>query len=193
MRGVALGSIGARSLKGSPYPFLVLVPLTLALEGRFPRPARHQWSTLVAMALTGVVLFNALVYLSLLYTTSTNAALINGTTPILTMVLAAAIGLDRLTGRRLAGALVSSVGVGWIVSRGSFGGVDRLVIQPRRSDYARRCPDLGDLHYPSQPYEGCAVVAGHAHDCVCARRAPFGRHWRIRTVGSPIGAITPTV
>jgi len=158
MRGVALlGSIGARSPKGSPYLFLVLaplfwagnfvfgkpllealppfginlvrwvlaclllVPLTLALEGRFPRPARHQWPTLAAMALTGVVLFNALVYLSLLYTTSTNAALINGTTPILTMALAAAIGLDRLTGRRLAGALVSLVGVGWIVSRGSLG------------------------------------------------------------------------
>ena len=100
---------------------LVLVPLTLALEGRFPRPARHQWPTLAAMALTGVVLFNALVYLSLLYTTSTNAALINGTTPILTMVLAAAIGLDHLTRRSLAGALVSLVGVGWIVSRGSLG------------------------------------------------------------------------
>jgi drug/metabolite transporter (DMT)-like permease len=99
---------------------LILVPLTLALEGRFPRPAPHQWPTLAAMALTGVVLFNALVYLSLLYTTSTNAALINGTTPILTMVLAAAIGLDHLTGRRLAGALVSLVGVGWIVSRGSL-------------------------------------------------------------------------
>jgi drug/metabolite transporter (DMT)-like permease len=99
---------------------LVLVPLTLALEGRFPRPARHQWLSLAAMALTGVVLFNGLVYLSLVHTMSTNAALINGTTPILTMVLAAAVGLDRLTGRRLAGALVSLLGVGWIVSRGSL-------------------------------------------------------------------------
>jgi drug/metabolite transporter (DMT)-like permease len=99
---------------------LVLVPLTLVLEGRFPRPARHQWPTLAAMALTGVVLFNGLVYLSLAYTTSTNAALINGATPILTMVLAAAVGLDRLTGRRLAGALVSLLGVSWIISRGSL-------------------------------------------------------------------------
>jgi drug/metabolite transporter (DMT)-like permease len=99
---------------------LVLVPLTLALEGRFPRPARRQWPTLAVMALTGVVLFNGLVYLSLMHTTSTNAALINGATPILTMALAAAIGLDRLTGRRLAGAFVSLVGVGWIVSRGSL-------------------------------------------------------------------------
>jgi drug/metabolite transporter (DMT)-like permease len=99
---------------------IVLVPLTLALEGHFPRPARRQWLTLVAMALTGVVLFNALVYLSLVHTTSTNAALINGATPILTMVIAAVVGLDRLTGRRVAGAFVSLVGVGWIVSRGSL-------------------------------------------------------------------------
>lgn len=99
---------------------IVLVPLTLALEGRFPRPARHQWFSLAAMAVTGVVLFNALVYLSLRHTTSTNAALINGTTPILTMLIAAMVGLDRLTGRRLAGAFVSLVGVGWIVSQGSL-------------------------------------------------------------------------
>jgi drug/metabolite transporter (DMT)-like permease len=105
---------------------LILVPLTLALEGRFPRPARHQWLSLAVMAMTGVVLFNGLVYLSLVHTTTTNAALINGATPILTIVLAAAIGLDRLTGRRLAGAFVSLVGVGWIVSRGSLGALAGL-------------------------------------------------------------------
>jgi drug/metabolite transporter (DMT)-like permease len=99
---------------------VVLVALTMALEGRFPRPTRHQWPALIAMALTGVVLFNALVYLSLVYTTSTNAALINGVTPVLTMVLGAVAGLGRLTGRRLAGAFVSLVGVSWVVSRGSF-------------------------------------------------------------------------
>ena len=99
---------------------LVLVPLMLALEGRFPRPARRLWPSLIAMAVTGVLLFNAFVYLSLEYTTSTNAALINGTTPILTMILATAIGFDRLTGRRLAGAFTSLVGVNWIISRGSL-------------------------------------------------------------------------
>jgi drug/metabolite transporter (DMT)-like permease len=72
------------------------------------------------MALTGVFLFNSLVYLSLGYTTSTNAALINGATPILTIVIAAMAGFDRLTGRRVVGALTSLVGVGWIVSRGSL-------------------------------------------------------------------------
>src|SRR3954469_22482016 len=81
---------------------LVLVPLTLALEGRLPWPARHQWTSLVAMAVTGIVLFNGFVYLSLVYTTSTNAALINATTPVFTMGIAAIVGLGRLTGRRLA-------------------------------------------------------------------------------------------
>ncbi len=98
----------------------ILVPLTLYVEGSIPRPPRSLWAGLAAMAVTGVFLFNGLVYLSLEYTTSTNAALINGATPILTILLAAAVGFDRLTGRRLAGALVSLVGVVWIVSRGSL-------------------------------------------------------------------------
>ncbi len=97
---------------------VVLVPLYL--EGGIPNPPRHLWAGLAVMTVTGVFLFNGLVYLSLEYTTSTNAALINGATPILTIVLAAAVGFDRLTGRRVAGALVSLVGVVWIVSRGSL-------------------------------------------------------------------------
>lgn len=105
---------------------IILVPLTLALEGRFPRPARHLWPGLFAMAITGVLMFNALVYLSLEYTTSTNAALINGTTPILTIILAATIGLDRLTRRRTVGAFLSLIGVGWIVSRGSLETISSL-------------------------------------------------------------------
>ena len=99
---------------------VVLVPLTIYLEGGITRPPRRLWAGLVLMAITGIFLFNGLVYLSLGYTTSTNAALINGATPILTIMLAAAVGFDRLTGRRVAGALVSLVGIGWVVSRGSL-------------------------------------------------------------------------
>jgi drug/metabolite transporter (DMT)-like permease len=32
----------------------ILIPLTLVLEGRLPRPARRLWPSLVAMAITGV-------------------------------------------------------------------------------------------------------------------------------------------
>ena len=172
---------------------LVLVPLTLALEGRFPRPARHQWPTLVAMALTGVVLFNALVYLSLLYTTSTNAALINGTTPILTMVLAAAIGLDRLTGRRLAGALVSLVGVGWIVSRGSLGALidlsfnrGDLIMLVAALTWAIYTILLNRMRGALSPLATLTIVSVLAVP-------PLGVIGGYELMSSPMGAITPTV
>ena len=109
--GESLPPFGTNLIRWS-LACVVLVPLTLYLEGGIARPPRHLWASLAAMAVTGVFLFNGLVYLSLEYTTSTNAALINGATPILTILLAAAVGFDRLTGRRVAGALVSLVGVG---------------------------------------------------------------------------------
>ena len=97
----------------------VLVPLTLRREGSIFRPAPGLWPALVAMSVAGVVLFQSLVYLSLRSTTSINAALIAATTPIMTLLIAAAIGADRLTRRRMAGALLSLLGVAWVVSRGS--------------------------------------------------------------------------
>jgi drug/metabolite transporter (DMT)-like permease len=100
---------------------LVLVPLTLAREGRVVRPPPGLWPALAAMSIAGIILFQSLVYLSLRFTTSINAALIAATTPVMTLLIAAAIGSDRLTGRRVVGALLSLVGVAWIVMRGSLG------------------------------------------------------------------------
>lgn len=97
----------------------VLVPLTLRREGGILRPPTGLWPALVAMSAAGVILFQSLVYLSLRSTTSINAALIAATTPIMTLLIAAAIGADRLTARRTAGALLSLLGVAWVVSRGS--------------------------------------------------------------------------
>jgi drug/metabolite transporter (DMT)-like permease len=99
---------------------VVLVALTYILEGRFPRPNRRLWLTLAAIAVTGVLLFNALVYLSLEHTTSTNAALILGAAPILTMILAVAVGSEELTLRGAIGALVCLIGIAWIVCHGSL-------------------------------------------------------------------------
>lgn len=64
-------------------------------------------------------MFHALVYLSLEYTTSTNAALILGGAPIFTMILAVAFGSDKLTPRGVAGALVCLIRITWIVCQGS--------------------------------------------------------------------------
>ncbi len=111
----------------------LLVPLTLLREGTgFVRPAFGVLPSLLAMAVTGVFFFNSLVYLALTQTSSINAALINGATPILALFVAAMLGGGRPTGRRLAGSLVGLVGVAWVVSRGS---VETLLsLSPNRGD-----------------------------------------------------------
>lgn len=110
----------------------VLVPMTLRREGRVFRPAPGLWPALVGMSVAGVVLFQSLVYLSLRSTTSVNAALIAATTPVMTLLIAAAFGAGRLTGRRTAGALLSLFGVAWVVSRGSLGAL--LTLSVNRGD-----------------------------------------------------------
>lgn len=111
----------------------LLVALTLMREGTgFIRPALGVWPALLAMAVTGVFFFNLLVYLALTQTTSINAALINGATPILALFVTALLGGGRPTGRRLAGSLVGLLGVAWVVSRGS---VETLTgLSPNRGD-----------------------------------------------------------
>ncbi len=99
----------------------LLVPLALWYEGTtFVRPALRAWRSLLVMAITGVLLFNSLVYLALTETTSINAALINGATPILTLFVAAALGGGLPTGIRLFGSVVCLSGVAWVVSKGSL-------------------------------------------------------------------------
>ncbi len=84
------------------------------------------------MGVTGVLLFNSLVYLALSETSSINAALINGATPIVALFIAAALGYGRPTGRGLLGSLVCLLGVAWVVSRGSL---ETLVnLAPNRGD-----------------------------------------------------------
>jgi drug/metabolite transporter (DMT)-like permease len=107
---------------------VVLVPLTLAREGRLARPPLGLWPALIMMSVAGIILFQSLVYLSLRFTTSTNAALIAATTPVMTLLIAAAIRTDRLTVRRAVGALLSVVGVAWVVSRRSLGALLELSI-----------------------------------------------------------------
>jgi drug/metabolite transporter (DMT)-like permease len=61
---------------------VVLVPLALAREGRLIQPPQGLLPAPGAMCVAEIILFQSLVYLSLRFTTSTNAALIAATTPI---------------------------------------------------------------------------------------------------------------
>ncbi len=76
---------------------------------------------LIGMALTGIVGFPILLYYALRFTTATNAALINGTGPLVTAALAAVLLHERLRPAQLAGAALSLSGVALVIGVGVGG------------------------------------------------------------------------
>jgi drug/metabolite transporter (DMT)-like permease len=91
--------------------------LRLLLARKDDQPARGGAPTL--LGLTGVALFCLLQNIGLRYASAANTALINGAIPVLTALLAAAILGERLDGRRVAGLLLSSLGVATVAVLGT--------------------------------------------------------------------------
>lgn len=85
---------------------------------RLPKQERalgREWPWLLGMALLGMVGCPVTLYLALRYTTASSTALINGTGPLMTMVLAALFLHARLSRGEIGGALLSLLGVSLVV------------------------------------------------------------------------------
>jgi len=98
---------------------LILTALASRLPAEERAPGRH-WLLLLGMGLTGVFGFSSLLYSGLRFTTATNGSLINGTGPLVTGLLAALLLRESFTRRSVVGAIISLIGVSFIVSSGSF-------------------------------------------------------------------------
>ncbi len=72
------------------------------------------------MSITGIILFNFFVYLALNYTSSTNAGIVEATTPIFTVLLGFFFLKERLHRFQLLGMLLSLFGAIWVISKGSW-------------------------------------------------------------------------
>lgn len=83
---------------------------------------RRELLILGGMGLSGVFTFPILLYFSLRYTTATNVALINGTGPLLTLLLAAAFLGERVNLALSLGGLISLTGVALLISGGTATG-----------------------------------------------------------------------
>ncbi|WP_203362541.1 DMT family transporter [Bacillus sp. REN10] len=100
--------------------FLVFYPFVRKnLKTDWPAIKQH-FHIVIAMAITGVAGFNTLVYISLHYTTSINASLVNSSTPIIIFVLSFLFFRERLHRNQLIGALISLSGVLFILSKGDW-------------------------------------------------------------------------
>jgi len=99
---------------------LVLAPFALTgLAGKGALVRRHA-GLLAALALTGVVLFQSLVYLGLQTTTTVNAVLLNSSGPLFMLLCSWVLEREHATGRQIFGMLVSFAGVFVILGRGDF-------------------------------------------------------------------------
>jgi drug/metabolite transporter (DMT)-like permease len=116
-RVIAL-DIGPASLAMLRYAIAVLCLLPfVALAGR-RRIARRDLLPVMALGVVQFGLLIALLNLGLRYMPASRAALIFATFPLLTMVIAAALGRERLTAAKAAGVLLSILGVAVTLGEG---------------------------------------------------------------------------
>jgi drug/metabolite transporter (DMT)-like permease len=99
--------------------FLLLLPLA----GWVLRPGSVLWShwrRYAVLGLLGVGCYNTLQYLALKTSTAVNVTLVGSATPVWMLVLGALFFGQRVTGRQLAGAVLSIAGVLMVLSRGDW-------------------------------------------------------------------------
>lgn len=97
---------------------LALAPFALpALRGKGMLLRQHA-GILLVLALTGIAVFQSLVYLGLRSTTAVNAVLINSSIPLFFLLCSWVIDRERASRRQISGMLVSLAGILVILSRG---------------------------------------------------------------------------
>ncbi|MEK6246139.1 MAG: DMT family transporter [Pseudomonadota bacterium] len=107
---------------------LVLAPFALpGLRAKWAA-IRRSAGMLALLALTGVALFQSLVYLGLRTTTAVNAVLLNSSGPLFMLLCSWFIERERAGRRQVAGMLVSLAGILVILSRGEWANLLRLEV-----------------------------------------------------------------
>jgi drug/metabolite transporter (DMT)-like permease len=90
---------------------LILVPVLLWKEKRFPRIERSIFGILFLQALTGVFLFNIFMLYGLKFTTAVEAGIITSTLPAVIGVIAVLFLKEKLSRTKIIGILLAVVGV----------------------------------------------------------------------------------
>jgi len=99
---------------------LIFLPFAWPRVRRDWPAIRRHWRALALLAFFGMAGFHTALYLSVNYTTATNAALLVAICPVLVPVLSWALYREPITGRILLATLVSLAGVAVVVLRGDL-------------------------------------------------------------------------
>lgn len=109
---------------------LVVTPFALpGLIRQWP-VVRQNWKIVTFLALLGVPTFNLFLNSAVQFTTAVNASLINGGTPVLTVLLAWIIYREGFGLRTFAGMLIAFAGITAIVVQGDLAVLRHLTFNP---------------------------------------------------------------
>ncbi len=89
--------------------FVLLLPIAVLQGGQWP--SRRDWPGVAGLGLLFFGLFPVLFNASLVFTTAARGALALSTLPLLTLVVGAALGVEKLTARKTTGVLIAMLGV----------------------------------------------------------------------------------
>lgn len=95
-----------------------LASLAFVLLGRLlrvPRPRGRAWPRMATFGALSFAGFYALLYWALLHVTAGVSTVVLAMVPLVTLLLGAAQGLERLRGRTVAGGAVAAAGIAWLV------------------------------------------------------------------------------
>lgn len=95
------------------------------IEQDWPLIRRH-WIVMLWLGATGGILFSALQYVGLQYTSAVNVSILNSLVPVLIIAVSALIFRDRILPIQLLGILTSLIGVLIIVTRGNLNALLKL-------------------------------------------------------------------
>lgn len=84
------------------------------------------WKYFLCLALLGVTVFNSMVYVAAHHTTTHHIALISSTSPIWTLLMAGMLGIDKLSGYKVVGAVSAFLGALIVMTQGKL--ADTLLI-----------------------------------------------------------------
>lgn len=93
-------------------------------------PQKDVYPKIIFMGLTGVFIFNPLIYLGLHYTTSINATMINSLSPLTVALLSHFWLKERLTAPKITGLVLSIIGIAWIAGNGHLFNLMSLKLNP---------------------------------------------------------------
>lgn len=100
---------------------VVITPFVLTTAWSVRRTIRTHLAKLFALGCLGMSLYQSLAYFAAYSVTATSMGLILATMPMLTVLLAIALLRARPTVGTLAGALISFLGLAWLISTGDLG------------------------------------------------------------------------